>query len=198
MSEKTTDLKKFTLITGFQNSGKSKLLLERYNNEPPEKSYLIDVEMPVSEWVNESHFNEILEQQKEAIKNSGRKMTNRIKMEILIEYLQDKKLFLDNVHRATAAKAPAVKKLLLNCNEAVMTALDEGQISISLRDVILGEEPKQIRLKAKGKYLPTFDITPIIFGCLIITAFATGHFSAGYILAGIATITFRMRAAKQS
>jgi len=188
---------RFTLIIGLQNSGKSSALTKAFQ-DCEEPSFFIDADMPVSEWMNVTEFAEVLEKAKEQAKENQRKLTNRVKMEALMEFIQDKHLFLDNIHRATTSKTHYVKELLLKCQKGTITTLDEGQISISLRDIILAEEPEKVNLKSQGKYLPTFDVTPIVFGCLIMAAFLTGNHSAGYILAGLATMSFRMRSAKQT
>ena len=113
---------------------------------------------------------------------------------ILFRYIS-----IDNIHLATAMKSSALKMLLTRCEGATITTIDESQIRISLRDIILAENPINIRLKPPKKYLPTFDITPVIFGALVTAAYMTGNYSAAYILAGLATLSFRQtRKAKQS
>jgi hypothetical protein len=198
---------KFCLMVGLQNSGKTSRLLEEYGEEldraksNPElkRPYFIDVELSVSDWLNNAEFIKYLDSLKEGINKQGIKLTNRVKIEYLGRYLADRYLYVDNAHRATMMKASMLKLLLSSCKGATITALDESQIGISLRDVILAEGPCKIRLKPPRKYLPTFDITPLLFGILVTAAFVTGNHSAAYILAGLATLSFKQsRAAKQS
>ncbi len=198
---------KFTLIVGLQNSGKSTFILNDYTedlarlkrNPESQVPYFIDVESAVSDWLNNAGFIKYLDSKKEEIKASGVKLTNRVKIEYLARYLGDKHLYLDNIHRAAMTKASLLKLLLSGCESGTITALDESQISISLRDIILAENPCKLKLNPPRKYLPTFDITPMIFGILVAVAFATGNHSAGYILAGLATLSFKQsRMAKQS
>ncbi len=55
---------KFTLITGLQNSGKSTYILDSYaidlarlkKHPDTQRSYFIDVELAVSDWLNNADF----------------------------------------------------------------------------------------------------------------------------------------------
>ena len=207
VQEEVINHSKFILIVGLQNSGKTTYLKNEYKllqelsqkqSENP-KPYFIDAELSVSDWLNVPEFLDYLEEKKSEIKERGIKLTNKVKIEYLSDFLTDKHLLVDNIHRAATLKSAMLKLLLSKCYSATIATLDEGLISISLRDTILAENPNKVTLNTPKKYLPTFDITPAIFGILITLAVVMGNHTAAYVVAGLATMSFRQsRNAKQS
>jgi hypothetical protein len=184
--------KDFTLIIGLQNSGKTTELetlykaqqqahIEGAENQPD--AYFIDAQLAMSEWFNDP---EVLFQLTSS-DTQGRKLTNAVKGKIFVNYLaqQRRVVFIDNLHKVTPTKVPLVKEILERCQRVVMTTTDEGQIVLTLRNYIEHFTPTKIYLKSRW-FIPTFDITPLLYGILIIAAVLAGYGGSAIIVAGLA------------
>lgn len=205
LSQQGISTKKPVLIIGAHASGKSywldrlrkdagRIWASRADAEP---LYLASI-WPVADWTDGKHLELWWA---DRCRETGddrhwKKLNASERQRALPLYLAETGavLFVDDAHKLTAKKLEIVKSCIRSAGVWVMTTLDEGRLSPSLRRDVLFLEPQTFRLDSEVAY----DATAVIMWFMLALCVSLGYWEAAMALGGLKLLGSGRRAARQT
>lgn len=176
------------LITGFEASGKSKMLGKLYDNRfdvyPKAKGFIfIKSTDSLTDWFrnfSELDINNYREElsEDELLQVESDLKKQYMKIQILLNTTKNKILFVDDIDKATGKKKEVLKDMLRSCKLVIATSKDDKEMDKSIVNFFYRTEHTVIPLGTQGSY----DATNYLFVALLLAMVASGAYEVAVVV----------------
>ena len=195
LEEKLLSIRRDVLITGPNQSGKSRWLAKLNDKAEEiwigrEKIYLRATE-PLQRWAEDPRVIK-------AVTGSGRDWS-RLKayerVDALIAWVRSTRavIILDDAHKLSGRKLDITLQLCRDAGVLVVGAFEENSIPMSLRMLIDKRDPQRVSLSSDAAY----DVTSLAMWLAILAAIGAGWWQLAMVMGGMKVLAGGRRAARQ-
>ena len=197
LHEQKISVRRWVLITGAHQSGKTRWL-QRMLDEAPgiwrrNPAMLLRCVQPLSQWIEHERIRAYAEQR---YARQWSRIRSWERIDAAVAWIEENRpvLLIDDAHLVSGRKLDVLLRMVRAAPLAVVTASDEQRIAVSLRMEIAARNPQRIHLHSDAAY----DITPFVVWTLTLAALAAGFWELSAVGAGLSLLGRGRRAAKQT
>lgn len=197
LHEQKISVKRWVLITGAHQSGKTRWL-QRMLGEAPgiwrrKQAMLIRCVHPLAQWLEHEPIRAYAE---ERYARPWARIRSWERIDAAVAWIEENRpvLLIDDAHLVSGRKLDVLLRMVRAAPLAVVTASDEQRIAVSLRMEIAARNPQRIHLHSDAAY----DITPFVVWTFTLAALAAGFWELSAVGAGLSLLGRGRRAARQT